>query len=48
LNALDNSGHCTVACFRISRHLFPRENVRKMEQVLDFSFIGSETRKTYI
>jgi hypothetical protein len=40
LSALDTSSHCNVASFRISsRHFFPRENVRKMEQVLDFSFI---------
>jgi hypothetical protein len=49
LIALDTSSHCNVATFRISsRHLFPREDVRKMEQVLDFRFIDSETRKIYM
>jgi hypothetical protein len=48
LSARDISSHCNVASFRISgRHLFPCEDVRKMEQVLDFSFIDSETRKIY-
>jgi hypothetical protein len=46
LSARDNSSHCHVASFRISgRHLFPCEDVRKMEQELDVSFIDSETRK---
>jgi hypothetical protein len=46
LSALDNPRECNVASLSISgRHLFPCEDFRKMEQVLDFSFIESKTRR---